>query len=153
MKQFKVLHDADQGFYLAKRVDYPGGTPAFWQQVSPYYITARGIKDFIKRGLGTKWPANNIDLSVLETYEKRKQARFLLSKVQYYEAMLSEADNNLRYITALKGLYLWLNRLHMLQDFLPEYECKQYFEKGASFTFYERVYYSLQEYKNGNRPF
>lgn len=151
MKKYKVAHHADMGFSLVALQCYPSGDPAFWQQTSKYYTTERGIKDHIKSRFSAE-ELSEVDCSVLELMAKKRQARFLLSKVEHAEAMLSEADNNLRYITALRNLYFWMNKLHMMQDYLSKYDKERYFERGFV-SFYDKVYNSLQDYKYGNKPF
>lgn len=69
---------------------------------------------------------------------------------------LSEIDNNRAYILRL---YAIRNLLQKYANFLtadesanrPDYQA--YFTTGIGFTFEQRIYFSIEDYKNGVKPF
>ena len=83
----------------------------------------------------------------------------LIAHIQDLERRLEQVDNNLRYIKVVQALKKSLDNLYtqFLKDTTIQREYQStyivYFYNGGGFSRYDRVYNSLLEYKNGNRPF
>ena len=82
-----------------------------------------------------------------------------IAYIRELERRLSEVDNNLRYIKVVQALKKSLDNLYtqFLKDTTIQREYQStyitYFYNGGGFSLYDKVYNSLMEYKNGNRPF
>lgn len=80
-----------------------------------------------------------------------------LERIAHHEEMLIKADNNKKYISALKYLEYWLELfselLHKRNVAAQSAEYEAMFYTGAGFSFYERVLNSITEYEYGVRPF
>ena len=82
-----------------------------------------------------------------------------IAHIRELEIRLGEVDNNLRYIKVIQALKNSLDNLYtqFLKDTTIQREYQStyiiYFYNGGGFSRYDRVYNSLLEYRNGNRPF
>ena len=82
-----------------------------------------------------------------------------IAHIRELERRLGEVDNNLRYIKVVQALKKSLDNLYalLLLDTAMQRKYQStymvYFYNGGGFSRYDRVYNSLLEYKNGNRPF
>ena len=76
---------------------------------------------------------------------------YILSKIENSELKLFNADNNLRYIKALKSLYFWLLKLD--NNFPDSAYCTASFCSTCGPSYFERVQNTILEYNYGNRPF
>ena len=82
-----------------------------------------------------------------------------ITHIKELERRLGEVDNNFRYIKAVQVLKKSLDNLYalLLSDTAMQRKYQStymvYFYNGGGFSRYDRVYNSLLEYKNGNRPF
>ena len=83
----------------------------------------------------------------------------LIAHIHDLERKLEQVDNNLRYIKVVQALKNSLDNLYtqFLKDTTIQREYQStyiiYFYNGGGFSRYDRVYNSLLEYRNGNRPF
>ncbi len=49
----ELIHDEYQGYAVFKRIRYPSGTTAFWQQISKWYVYKKYAVDiYNKRNRG-----------------------------------------------------------------------------------------------------
>ena len=82
-----------------------------------------------------------------------------IAHIRDLERRLEEVDNNLRYIKVVQALKKSLDNLYalLLLDTAMQRKYQStymvYFYNGGGFSRYDRVYNSLLEYRNGNRPF
>ena len=91
--------------------------------------------------------------------KKRKLITAALLKYEMAEKKLCAADNNLRFIKAVKSMFFWLNRFDSLLtdeqrrdgEFSVAYE--NLFFSYCGFSVYDRVVNTIIDYNNGNKPF
>ena len=82
-----------------------------------------------------------------------------IAHIRDLERRLEEVDNNLRYIKVVQALKKSMDNLYalLLLDTVMQRKYQStymvYFYNSGGFSRYDRVYNSLLEYKNGNRPF
>ena len=80
-----------------------------------------------------------------------KTLKNILQKIEQAETKLCHADNNLRYIKALKSLNYWLLQLSTIAPNSAEYV--RYFLCVAGWSTFDRVQNSILEYNYGVKPF
>lgn len=84
-------------------------------------------------------------------------ANNIMRKIETANENLCKADNNLRYIKALKSCLFWLLKLDAIAQTSPDVansgEYKQLFLSGCGWSFFERVNNSIEAYNYGERPF
>ena len=89
----------------------------------------------------------------------KKQIEKTISHIRDLERRLGEVDNNLRYIKVVQALKKSMDNLYalLLLDTAMQREYQStymiYFYNDCGFSRYDRVFNSILEYKNGNRPF
>jgi hypothetical protein len=88
----------------------------------------------------------------------KKEINKIIIKIESYESKLNFCDNNQQYVTRLEALHRWLLKL---DKSLSEEEClngefasvyQNYFCLGT-ISIFDRVHFSLLEYRSGNKPF
>ena len=83
----------------------------------------------------------------------------LIAHIHDLERRLEQVDNNLKYIKVVQALKKSMDNLYalLLLDTAMQRKYQStymvYFYNGGGFSRYDRVFNSLLEYKNGNRPF
>lgn len=88
-----------------------------------------------------------------------KTMNLIIRQIELSECKLSDSDNNLKYIKALKSLNYWLTMFSQEADKIDilksdyGYKYESYFCTGCGFSFYERVLNSILDYQYGNKPF
>lgn len=89
--------------------------------------------------------------------QKTMCANNIIQKIENANENLCKADNNLRYIKALKSCLFWLLKLDAIAQTSPDVansgEYKQLFLSGCGWSFFERVNNSIDAYNYGERPF
>ena len=80
-----------------------------------------------------------------------KTLKNILKNIESAETKLYQADNNLRYIKALKSLNFWLLQLSAIAPNSAEYV--RYFFCVAGWSTFDRVQNSIIEYNYGVKPF
>lgn len=91
--------------------------------------------------------------------KKRKLITAALLKYEMAEKKLCEADNNLRFIKAVKSMLFWLNRFDSLLtdeqrrdgEFSAIYQAL--FTSCCGFSTFERLQNTILDYTYGNKPF
>lgn len=98
---------------------------------------------------------------MVQNFDYVKENDHCIERISYHTEKLSQSDNNKKYITALKWMQFWMQRLsnnahHALQMKV----CKEVWPENNMHyltTFYtgdyDRVNNSILEYEYGARPF
>lgn len=158
METYKVMQQ-DYGWAIFSRQTFPSGDTSFWQQASKPYMTIAGIRKELER----RKIANKTDVTILSQHVTMRMLNMLLRKIEHASRMLSEAENNLQYIKALKSLDIWICKLDAFALTEDYSLVRPYIGKEKAWnvdrylhglpSFHDRVQLSIIDYQNGNKPF
>ena len=136
-----------------------------WKGIgSVFYISVKGVYAFLR---SRKINIEDVDFTpVLEQITKSEYYKLLVD-VEVASEKLTQADNNKAYYASLRAL---VRKLDAFREFFVKYpdfrnpdkfprraeKYRKYFMLECvhdSWSFYERVLNSVEEYKYGNKPF
>lgn len=158
METYKVMRQ-DYGWAIFSRQTFLSGETSFWQQASKPYMTIAGIRKELER----RKIVDKTDATILSQHVAMRTLNMLLRKIEHASRVLSEVENNLQYIKALKSLNIWICKLdafvltedyNLVKPYIgtsKAWDIDKYIHGCPSF--HDKVKLSIEDYKNGNKPF